>query len=333
MGGAESANFILSPGGSSNRSQVTWQTLLDLVAYYADELSRPASTGESSKSVSEGFRRSASGTFESDGAPSTAYYCDYVADNAADGQGASVSQGGDQGGGENSSASSSRKRFELDEQDRFTLLSILTLISNVSSRCTKARFDILAISAAQSESGIGGPTMQTLFTLALCPLPADIRGLAFVAIANLIRAQPNKMSSEQDKEKALAQGKEAWRILERTQILPIGLLGQYAPMPDASRFTAAPGVPDAEVRCIMESGSNYYENEKVRSIFMICRRGFLSFRSSQLLRYQLRSMVPSITSYFCCPHSHFLFLAENREGRRGIVIGMVSLIVRIWHRQ
>jgi len=256
------ADLLLSPRSSSNRSQVTWQYLLDIICYYADELSRPASSGESSKSMAEGLRRSASGTYETDGAPSTAYY--YGADsNATDGQSDSYSRGDHQGGSESSSTTSGRKRFELQEQNKFELLSILTLFSNVCCRCTKARSEILALTSSSSEGGIGGPTLQTLFSLAICPIPTDIRGLVFVAIANLVRSQPNKMSCEQEKKTSIAHGKEAWRLLEQTQILPIGLLGQYAPMSDTSRFTAAPGVPDAEVKCIMESGSKYYKEVNV----------------------------------------------------------------------
>lgn len=267
MGGA--ANLNMSPRSSPNRTQITWQYLLDLICYYADELSRPASSGESSKSMSEGLRRSASGTYETDGTPSTAYY--YGADsNATDGQSASYSRGESQGGSGSSSATSGRKRFELDEHNKFELLSILTLISNVCSRSTKARSEILALTTSSAAGGIGGPTLSTLFSLVVSPIPTDIRGLVFVAVANLVRSQPTKMSSEQEKESAITQGKEAWRLLEMTQILPIGLLGQYAPMPDASRFTAAPGVPDAEIKCIMESGFKYYKEVSFFAVVDAC---------------------------------------------------------------
>ena len=87
-----------------------------------------------------------------------------------------------------------------------------------------------------------------------------MRGLVFAAIANLIRGDHRGKVSDQDKEKIANYGKAAWGLLELSQILPIGLLEQYSPMPDASRFTADPGFPGpaSNMRTQMKSPSFGY---------------------------------------------------------------------------
>ena len=265
MGGTTGGT--LSPGGASNRVQITWPFLLNMICYYADQLTRAESTGDSSKSFTEGLRRTASGAYETDGTPSTAYY--YGADsNATDGERGSYSSQQNQNGTATSSSSAGQERFVLDEDNKYILLSILSLIAHVSSRSSKARLDILSMEAS-SPGEVGNDALIALFSLIICPLPPDVRGLAFVAIGNLIRGEPEKVCSDQEKERIAGYAKQAWTLLEQTQVLPIGLLGQYAPMPDASRFTAAPGAVGnaaSPSECMMQSGILYFDQVRLLNV-------------------------------------------------------------------
>lgn len=262
---SSTADVTLSPITGASRNRINWSLLFNMILDYANELSRAESNGEGTKISSVGIRRSTSGADETDGRPSTAYY--YGADSNAT-QGQETSYSNQQGKGDSSMSSSvgGRGRKELNEADKFILRSIISLISHVSSGCMQARLEILEINlgAACGADAFAGAesssALHILFSLLVCPLPPDVRGLVFAAIANLIRGDHRGKVSDQDKEKIASYGKAAWGLLELSQILPIGLLEQYSPMPDASRFTADPGFPGpaSNMRTQMKSPSFGY---------------------------------------------------------------------------
>jgi hypothetical protein len=111
-------------------------------------------------------------------------------------------------------------------------VAILGLISHVAAKSSVARSEILSIKVAAPGSndvtssmvlgGIEDDPLTILFSLLTVPIPPNVRGLTFVAIANLIRCKTTNESANI--------GRRGWDLLEACRILPIGLLSQYPPL-------------------------------------------------------------------------------------------------------
>lgn len=203
LDGARTVHEMLSRQGATD----SWQTLVEILRWYARELSPNSSSSSASSS----------GLTNSD---STAYYYFEGADSSSDGQ-TSMDQ------------LSRRKTRELGEENSYLLLAHLALISNVARGCPVARAEILALnvtSRGSSNSNIlegQDSTLMVLFTLAVTALAPDVRGKVFCTLAELLNTDSVFLDEQQNKQIQECAGK-AWELLEACQILPIHLLEQYS---------------------------------------------------------------------------------------------------------
>ena len=241
-----------SPDGSpspSDSGRIGYGFLLETVQWYSDELCSPST-------ADYGLRHRASSfgsPYEAEAAaPSTAYY--YGADGGGFGGGATPSRGAEDpfgrpsssgsGGGAPPPAAGTRK--ELGEFDSLALHSILDLMGRVALTSPAARDEILSVRLPVVTDGVTaeeGDALTVLFSLILQPIPSDLRGAAFVAVANLIRGggsvDDGGDRSQRSSSPLLSPGEVAdggvgiarrgWELLEASQILPVGLLAQFAP--------------------------------------------------------------------------------------------------------
>jgi len=216
--GASVVHDILSSASSTSlapdidrRNQMSWQSLLSTIRWYAEQLNPQASSSSSAN---------AAGT--SSGTASTEYY---YSDRP---QPASSSYG-------TKKTASSRddgvpKTRELGDANRYTLQSLLSLISNVCASCVAARLEILDTTIAIKDDAWSNEILRQdtslliLFALASSPLSPEVRGAVFGTIASILcKDGATGAQAEQIEESALS----AWYLLDKSQILPISMLEQY----------------------------------------------------------------------------------------------------------
>ena len=218
---------------SERHMHFDWSTALNAIRWFAEQLSPDEGDDTNKKVSSDRIRRS-----NSDNTESTYYYGaggSGAANTSSDTSSASSPMQSRQGTSSSSfSSDKESKEKELDDVGRSTLMSLLCLISNVATRCAAAREYILSIQLDASDSdGTGAAykdgSLEILFSLLTVPIPSEIQGLAFTAIANLIRSRPaNEMSMSAGESKKSPAALRAWELLEICQFLPIKLLSQYS---------------------------------------------------------------------------------------------------------
>ncbi|KAL7435715.1 hypothetical protein ACHAXM_004800 [Skeletonema potamos] len=221
---------------SERHMHFTWNNAMSAIRWYAEQLS-PEEGDDSSKRVSsDRIRRTntTSDTTES----STSYYYGAGRSGATSTSGdTSASSPLNSRQGTSSSPYSTgddTKQKELDDVGRSTLMSLLCLISNVATRSAAAREHILSIQlpAIDSDGTVGSyqdGSLEILFSLLTVPIPPEIQGHAFMAIANLIRSKPTEFTSMLSGEsKKSPAALRAWELLELCQFIPIKLLSQYS---------------------------------------------------------------------------------------------------------
>ena len=212
-------NSTAEASSSTSRPQVTWESTLGMIRYFAQELNPQEYGGSAGVSAT-----AASSTGQSSPTSSSTAY--YYFDEPTAGRGSSM--GASEPKSKTSSASSSTKPKELGESNEALLAAHLALIKTVAEHCAAARCDILSLqlplAGAVAAGGGGDEPLLVLFLLAIAPLSPQLRGAVFQAIASLLvvegadaaqRAQLNLF------------GQNAWHYLESCQILPISLLDQY----------------------------------------------------------------------------------------------------------
>jgi len=220
---------------SERHMHFNWNNALSAIRWYAEQLS-PEEGDDSSKKVSSDRIRRSNSTSDTTESSSTYYYGAGGSSSAnTSGDNSSANSPIRQGTSSSSySSGKDTKRKELDEVGRSTLMSLLCLISNVATRSAAAREFILSIQLpAMDSDGTGASyldgSLEILFSLLTVPIPPEIQGLAFMAIANLIRSRPTegmpKASGESKKSQAALR---AWELLEICQFVPIKLLSQYS---------------------------------------------------------------------------------------------------------
>jgi len=221
---------------SERHLHFNWNNVFSSIRWFAEQLS-PEEGDDSSKKVSSDRIRRSNSTSDTAESSSTYYYGAGGSSAAnSSGDNSSASSPMRQGTSSSSSYSSGKetKQKELGEVGRSTLMSMLCLVSNVATRSASAREFILSIQLpAMDSDGTGASyqdgSLEILFSLLTVPIPPEIQGLAFMAIANLIRSSPaedTSMTSGESK-KSLA-ALRAWELLELCQFIPIKLLSQYS---------------------------------------------------------------------------------------------------------
>lgn len=121
------------------------------------------------------------------------------------------------------------KPAELGETNTFYLLSLLNLISNVASKSSVSRLQILSmqlpITVESSNTVVGNDTTLTiLFALVTAPLPPEIRGMTFTAISNLLKNDGLSLEASTKLREFVT---KAWELVESCQVVPVMLLDQY----------------------------------------------------------------------------------------------------------
>lgn len=246
--GAAAVHSLLSqefdPSSDSSR-KVNWSTVLQVIRWYARELSVPA-TG--TRGSTDTLRSSSSGTTGFD-SMSTAYY--YGADSTEDAMGGFHSSHSQQR--KNTTASSTdAKPKELGEDNTIILLSHLNVISSVTSNSSVARSAISSMKLPVGD-GVGEDHLLTmLFSLAIAPVAPEVRGAIFMTISNILRVVKPR---EEEKEAAKEMARKGWDLLEDSQVLPIVLLDQYSPPPGRVGFVSPglrfPASSTAQVRPLL----------------------------------------------------------------------------------
>uniref|UniRef100_A0A7S3VEG0 Uncharacterized protein n=1 Tax=Chaetoceros debilis TaxID=122233 RepID=A0A7S3VEG0_9STRA len=240
-------NLNSSPTTMSNSDsskQVTWVFILNTIRWYAQQLNPPTAAETRQSSWGGGVTEQSSYTEDS-----TAYY--YGAD---DNFSQSTSQNNTRGTGPGRGSSTSSPvnvKKELDHSSILTLKALISLVSNVAVKSPSSRREILGIKIPMSSGGGNGKRFDTMeddaltifFTLIVTSIPSEVRGLAFTAIANLIRMEqiqdkydssPSKEEQEWYEDTVF----KCWELLESTQVVPIGKLAQYSTIPQTTLSTS-----------------------------------------------------------------------------------------------
>ena len=232
-----SGNRIIN-NHSERHMHFNWNNVMSAIRWYAEQMSPEEGDDSSKKVPSDRIRRSNS-TSDTTESSSSYYYGagGFGAANTSGDTSSASSPINSRQGTSSSSYSSGKdtKQKELDDVGRSTLMSLLCLISNVATRSAAAREFILSIQLPGMDSdGTGGSyqdgSLEILFSLLTVPIPPEIQGLAFMAIANLIRSRSSEdtsmLSSGESKKSPAAL--RAWELLEICQFIPIKLLSQYS---------------------------------------------------------------------------------------------------------
>ena len=235
---------------SSNPNKVTWESILSMIRYFAQELNPQEAYGGGSAGVTAS---AASSTGQSSPtSSSTAYY--YFDEPTSTGRGSSM--GASETKSKTSSASSSNKPKELGESNEALLAAHLALIKTVAEHSAKARCDILSIKlpllGSNTLAAGGDETLLVLFLLAIAPLSPQLRGAVFQAIASLLVV---KDADATQRAQLKEFGQNAWQYLESCQILPISLLDQYPkPYMPANEKRPGLGFPPSSTSLAAASG-------------------------------------------------------------------------------
>ena len=223
LDGAKTIHELLSEEAQQSDRQlaVSWPQLVEMLRWYARELS-PKEYGGSSSSTT-------SGPGGASGGSSSYYYYDDQISNV--GQASSA---------ENKSRSEPR---ELGETNTYILLSHLALISNVASRNATARSAILSVDLPIHSQNTGSramvgqdSTLTILFSLAVTALAPEVRGKVFSSIADLVSLDG---ALNEQREHIRRAATKSWELLEAYQVLPIHLFEQFSSV----RSTGVSGIP------------------------------------------------------------------------------------------
>ncbi|KAL7548435.1 hypothetical protein ACHAWF_012918 [Thalassiosira exigua] len=267
--GASAVHAFLSGASAINRGRpgLSWESVLGAVRWYAEALAPSDAAGgggarDAARSPADRIRRSGSPEDASGAAtePSDAYYYGVGTGNggasfgddgvATPGQATGADRGpgpaGPSAGSGGDGAGSGAR--ELDEAGRGTLLSLLCLIANVTSRCAAARGHLLAMRLpAPEDNGGGGPlsdgSLEILFSLAACAsggLPPDVLGPTFEALASLLHPDDDGPRGDAG---VSAAGARAWEVLGLCQFVPIEHLSQYSSRVVGAGAVARPAAP------------------------------------------------------------------------------------------
>jgi hypothetical protein len=152
----------------------------------------------------------------------------------------------------------------LDEVGTNTLMSLLCLISNVAARSSAARQHILGIQlpvqASNPTDSHQDGSLEILFSLLTTPISADIQGMTFMAIANLLQpTSPDDTSSSGNATKP-HYGKRAWELLEMIQLIPIKLLENGSLNPGTAKISSFATLGRNQVRLCAIS---YFQNHPI----------------------------------------------------------------------
>lgn len=240
---------VISSHGGDRRMHFVWNTIIDSIRWYAEHLSPDEAAAEEEESST--IRRP-----NPENEIPTSYY--YGVRGAGGNYASSPSFSFTQGNYNISNTNTAPKKKELDEVGRNTLMALLCLISNVSSKCDNACEFILAIqlptlgtgnrspSGSSSGSVLQDGSLEILFSLlTVTTLPPDIMGMAFTAIANLLHYPATS---------ATTSARRAWELLEMCQLIPIKLLSQY------SSFAAGAGRTSSLISKKQSSSTNGLTN-------------------------------------------------------------------------
>jgi len=210
---------------SDRHAPFTWSNAISAIRWYAEELS-PEVKDEGSKR--DRLRRSPTTTTDTVPNPTSYYYG--VGDDTESNDRDEASTPNDTHRSQSSSSSSSKGKTpstkELDEVGKNALTSLLSLISNVAARCPAAREYILDIQLpVPGTDGVSDilqdGCLEILFSLLTTEIPPDIRGLTFMAIANLLQSKPGDTGKS-------PMGKKAWELMECCQFVPVKYLSRYS---------------------------------------------------------------------------------------------------------
>jgi hypothetical protein len=212
-GGAEAVHLMLSaPLEEGRKGQVTWGSLLSILRWYTQKLNSNGYGG------SPGIKAAATLY------PSTSYY---TCEDDTTGEFKSDPWARDTDKTRSIAAAS-----DLTAESSFVLAAHLMVLSKVCRGCPSARSFLLGSDVHLQGSGYSGSadimdqdsTLVILFSLAVSPLPPEIRGGVFHALASLLSTDPKEQAFSKIQESAVT----AWQILDQCQILPIYLLDQYS---------------------------------------------------------------------------------------------------------
>ncbi|KAL3810725.1 hypothetical protein ACHAXA_008498 [Cyclostephanos tholiformis] len=251
-----SGNRAINPHSTDLRIHFLWNTIISSIRWYAENLS--PSDDEGLVTPAEGTNKSAkirlSSNSDIDESSSSYYY-------GVGGGGVAAGGSSFNADGDASSPLSERRsspstagvstKMELDELGRNTLMALLCLVANVTSKCHAARVFVLGIQLPASDStesggfGYHDGSLEILFSLlTITSLPPEIMGMTFVAIANLLQpseactgatladSRPNLSESDasaaEQNNVSIAGARRAWELMEMCQFVPIKLLSQYS---------------------------------------------------------------------------------------------------------
>lgn len=252
--GASMVNAFLSGQRSITSTQSDrhpffgWGNVMKAIRWYADELSLEAGDEVNQTSPSDQLRRSTSMQAEMNESSESYYYGVGDASTNADSGRETSSPPEQRRQGQTSSSARDSTTKELDEVGRNTLMSLLSLISNVAARSSSAREYILALQVPVEDGGPSGryqdDSLEILFALLTTSISPDIQGMTFMAIANLLQTIPSVVQPPPSSDANSSQaGRRAWELLEYCQFIPIKLLSQFSffaagvgTMPPASTF-------------------------------------------------------------------------------------------------
>ena len=229
-----SGNRAINPHATGNDRHMhfLWSAIIGFIRFYAEMLSPnddegAATAAEKNKKIRLSCKEESSSYYYGAGGVAT----DSGSYASADGNASSpLSERADRGG----PSIAKPTQCELDEEGRNTLMALLTLVTNVASKCHAARIFILGIELPATNDGVGfDGSLEILFSLLTIPsLSSDIMGMTFLAISSLL--QPNEDHSGLDvpavdqNDVLIAGAKRAWELVELCQFIPIKLLSQYS---------------------------------------------------------------------------------------------------------
>lgn len=208
---------------SDRHAPFTWSNAISAIRWYAEELS-PEVKEEGSKR--DRLRRSPTTTADTVPTPTSYYYGVDEDTESNDRDEASTPDDTYRRQSSSSSKGKTPSTKELDEAGRNALTSLLSLISNVAARCPAAREYILDIQLPVPGTDGGSNILQDgcleiLFSLLTTDITPDIRGLTFMAIANLLQSKPGDTGKS-------PMGKKAWELMECCQFVPVKYLSRYS---------------------------------------------------------------------------------------------------------
>ena len=222
---------------------INWEYILNAIRWYTQQLNPPQ---EESKRDSWSTNKSNSNQPGSDQATGYYYGTEPIGNDELSSR---------QSSGKSMKPSGTAKNGpkELDAISASTLMSLLTLLSNIAYKSDDARRQILKIRLAVPGNKRffidEDDALTILFSLLVTSISSELRGMALNAISNLVRFDKSKLLSEEEKTIDHDVVKRCWELLELSQLVPINKFSQYSSV-DSNR-----------VRSILTGGLS---NSKVR---------------------------------------------------------------------